>query len=140
MLQSASVRQFYMTQDLEPYLLARIDPAPANVQRAIAATRNPALPETRQMVSLVQLLGEFRQEDELYRVLLHWGRNDQLGAISAVLFRPPLRRFRQDPRFMQIAARAGLVKFWRQSGKWPDFCSEPDLPYDCKVEAAKIAP
>ena len=22
---------------------------------------------------------------------------------------------------------------------WPDFCSEPDLPYDCKAEAAKLS-
>jgi len=29
--------------------------------------------------------------------------------------------------------------YWRKSGKWPDFCFDPKLPYDCKVEAAKLA-
>jgi hypothetical protein len=29
----------------------------------------------------------------------------------------------------------GLWDYWRESGHWPDFCSEPGLPYDCKVEA-----
>jgi hypothetical protein len=32
-----------------------------------------------------------------------------------------------------------LLDYWRASGKWPDFCFEPDLPYDCKAEAAKLA-
>ncbi len=139
MLQSASVRQFYMTQDLEPYLIARLDPTQANVRRAIAAIRTPALPETRRMVNLVQLLAEFGREDELYQTLSHWGEPDQIAKISSVFFRPPMRKFRQDRRFMPVAARAGLVDYWRKSGKWPDFCFEPDLPYDCKKEAAKLA-
>lgn len=28
---------------------------------------------------------------------------------------------------------------WLKSGEWPDFCFEPDLPYNCKAEAAKLA-
>ena len=54
------------------------------------------------------------------------------------MFRSSLHKFRDDPRFMEIAARAGLVALWRKTGKWPDFCFEPDLPYDCKKEAAKL--
>jgi len=38
-----------------------------------------------------------------------------------------------------LAARVGLVDYWRTSGHWPDFCFEPGLPYDCKAEAAKLA-
>ena len=45
----------------------------------------------------------------------------------------------RDRRFMPFAARLGLVDYWRSSGKWPDFCAEPGLPYDCKAEAAKYA-
>jgi hypothetical protein len=62
----------------------------------------------------------------------------QLTSARAALFRPSLHKFRQDPRFMTLAARAGLVAFWRKTGKWPDFCFGPDLPYDCKKEAAKL--
>jgi TolB-like protein len=47
----------------------------------------------------------------------------------------PLRR---DPRFIRMVAKVGLVDYWRSSGNWPDFCSEPGLPYDCKVEAARL--
>ena len=58
--------------------------------------------------------------------------------LSAVLFRPVLKPFRQEARFMQVAHRFGLADYWRKTGKWPDFCFEPDLPYDCKAEAAKL--
>ena len=45
----------------------------------------------------------------------------------------------RDRRFMPLMAKLGLVDYWRSSGEWPDFCSDPGLPYDCKVEAAKLA-
>ena len=38
---------------------------------------------------------------------------------------------------MQVAARLGLVRYWRQTGYWPDFCTTERLRYDCKTEAAK---
>jgi hypothetical protein len=40
---------------------------------------------------------------------------------------------------MTIAHRFGLSDFWRDTGKWPDFCARPDLPYDCKAEADKLS-
>lgn len=46
---------------------------------------------------------------------------------------------RRDPRFMQLMQRFGLVDYWRSTGHWPDFCSEPGLPYDCMAVAAKLA-
>ncbi len=54
------------------------------------------------------------------------------------LFAPPTRPMRQDRRFVALASHLGLVDYWRTTGKWPDFCSEPGLPYDCKTEAAKL--
>jgi hypothetical protein len=39
---------------------------------------------------------------------------------------------------MRLAKRLGLVDYWERSGKWPDFCIEADLPYECKDEAAKL--
>jgi TolB-like protein len=55
------------------------------------------------------------------------------------LFVPQTDRLRRDPRFMALTGRIGLVDYWRSTGKWPDFCAEPDLPYDCKAVAAQIA-
>ncbi len=79
------------------------------------------------------------------------GRPDQAYAVAAMatdsdpvdpetLFRPFADGMRRDPRFMPLAAKLGLVDYWRRTGKWPDFCAAPDLPYDCKAIAAKLAP
>jgi hypothetical protein len=54
------------------------------------------------------------------------------------LFQPFTASMRRDPRFMALAARIGLVDYWRTSGHWPDFCSEPGLPYDCRAEAEHL--
>jgi DNA-binding winged helix-turn-helix (wHTH) protein/tetratricopeptide (TPR) repeat protein len=47
-------------------------------------------------------------------------------------FYPEMKAFRQDPRFMPLMEKIGLLAYWRESDHWPDFCSEPDLPYDCR--------
>ena len=39
---------------------------------------------------------------------------------------------------MKIISRWGQFDYWRKSGHWPDFCFEPGLAYDCKVEASKL--
>jgi hypothetical protein len=38
---------------------------------------------------------------------------------------------------MRFAARVGLANFWKTSGKWPDYCAAPGLPYDCRAEAER---
>jgi len=55
------------------------------------------------------------------------------------LFYPEMRGVQRDPRFWPLAASYGLVDYWLTSGRWPDFCFEPDLPFDCreKAEAAR---
>lgn len=55
------------------------------------------------------------------------------------LFQPETAPLRDDPRFMAVASRFGLVDYWHRTGRWPDFCSKPDLPYGCSAEAAKLA-
>ena len=62
-----------------------------------------------------------------------------LPIVTGALYAPPTAAMRRDPRFMKLAARLGLVHYWQTTDKWPDFCSEPGLPYDCKAEAAKYA-
>lgn len=65
--------------------------------------------------------------------------NPAAEASSDFLFDPETESLRRDPRFMNLAARFGLVDYWRRTGHWPDFCSEPGLPYDCRQVAAKVA-
>jgi TolB-like protein len=61
-----------------------------------------------------------------------------LEAVGRALFMAQTAPLRRDPRFMPFVAKLGLVDYWRSTGNWPDFCSEPGLPYDCKVEAARF--
>ena len=121
----------------ETFLLARIDPTEANVRRAMAEAQRRLWTDPRAYSDLMQTAGVFHREDELYELLLGWPEA-RIRDVGEVAFRPTLSRFRQDRRFMQIAARAGLIEYWRTSGKWPDFCFESELPYDCKEEAAKL--
>ena len=116
-------------------IAARLDPTPGKIDDAIAALnarweKNPA---TRNTVLIA--LGNFGRVDQVYQLLddpsfLPFVARD-------VLFRPEFAPVRADPRFMQIAARLGLVRYWRQTGYWPDFCTSERLRYDCKTEASK---
>jgi DNA-binding winged helix-turn-helix (wHTH) protein/tetratricopeptide (TPR) repeat protein len=78
------------------------------------------------------------------------GAVDQVFAVAAqakptdpldpeILFRSFADGVRRDRRFMALAARLRLVDAWRSSRKWPDFCSGPQNPYDCRVEAERVA-
>ncbi len=57
---------------------------------------------------------------------------------SILFYYPEMRAFRRDPRFWPLAARMGLTDYWTKSGHWPDFCAEPDLPFDCRKAAAAL--
>jgi TolB-like protein/DNA-binding winged helix-turn-helix (wHTH) protein len=48
------------------------------------------------------------------------------------LFRPALTEFRSDPAVFELFDMNGLLDYWRASDEWPDFCEEPDLPYECR--------
>jgi tetratricopeptide (TPR) repeat protein len=56
------------------------------------------------------------------------------------LFGPMTAALRRDPRFMTLANKFGLPQYWRSTGKWPDFCSDANLPYNCQQAAAKLTP
>lgn len=80
------------------------------------------------LAMLGDLNGAFAQADQ-YRPLNPYA--------APYLFLSPTVAMRADPRFMLLARRLGFVAYWRATGHWPDFCSEPGLPYDCRVEASK---
>ena len=122
----------------EAFLLARIDPSPANVAHAIAISRATAK-EMGFFGSHFEVLAAFGRNDDVYQTLMALPPERIDQGVIMVLFRPNLKNLRQDPRFINVAARFRLLDYWRHSGKWPDFCSDPDLPYDCRTEAARIA-
>lgn len=116
----------------ELLLHARIDPSPKNIDLAIATASGWPAGD-----ALAQMLGEFGRVDEFYRTAAPaWLKSGRPS--REILFRPGLKSIRQDSRFIQMMAEYGVLDYWRTTGKWPDFCFEPDLPYDCKKEAAKL--
>ena len=121
----------------EVFLKARMDPSPANVAASIEASRKRMERASVGAAEYVQTLAQFGKLDELRSFLLAWKPIDQADFLG-VLFRPTFRDFWRDPRSMQVAAHFQMFKYWRRTGTWPDFCSWPDLPYDCKKEAAKL--
>jgi hypothetical protein len=121
------------------FLAARTNPTPANVEKAVADARAFYAKEPASLFNLMQTLGAFGHEDEIYSILLDENRPIDVESVLVVVFRPALHNFRRDPRFMRAAKRIGLLDYWRSTGQWPDLCNETDLPYDCKAEAAKLS-
>lgn len=134
----ALYRKYGTSRMHEAFLQARIEPTPANQQRAIGLARASAARQGYYS-AFSEVLSAFGRDDEVFVALMRLPpeRVDQF--LLQTLFRPTLSRLREKPRFLQIAQRYGLLEYWRTSGNWPDFCSEPDLPYDCKAEAAKLS-
>lgn len=52
--------------------------------------------------------------------------------IRQALFRPSMRELRRTPSIFELFAMTPQLDYWRQTGKWPDFCDEPGFPYDCR--------
>ena len=116
-------------------IAARIQPSPAKIDDAIAAFRARAAFGRSPRIRLLLALGTFGRVEDIYQLL---GDPKYQSLIEPYqLFRPEFAGVRADPRFMPVAAKAGLVRYWRESGSWPDFCSGEQLRYDCKAEAAK---
>lgn len=56
----------------------------------------------------------------------------------SLLFWPDAAGLRTEPAFFQKMKKLGLVKWWIARKQWPDFCAEPNLKYNCDVEARKL--
>ena len=121
---------------LAPVLTARIDPSAENIAQARSLIRYSLRHHPEASTGPVHGHGQFGIADELFSLLdpsIHTEPE-----LFSVLFRPPFHEFRKNRQFMALAARFGLVDYWQKTGVWADFCREPDLPYDCKAEAAKF--
>lgn len=142
---SAALRAINSGERIAPpqtisFLRAREDPTAFNIERALADEHAYYRAEPDNPGGLIQALGQFGRTEEVIRILLNFRGAGTAGDGSEILFRPALEEVRRDPRFMVIANNFNLLHYWTRSGHWPDFCSKPDLPYDCKAEAMKLRP
>jgi tetratricopeptide (TPR) repeat protein len=126
------------SQTRESFLRAKIEPTKQNIDRAVQLGMSGYSDTGRGMGQIILILGEFDKKEEAFKILL--GRQDpfEIPYFVELLFRPAQADLRADPRFMLVASRFGLVDYWQRSGDWPDFCADPDLPYNCKIEANKL--
>jgi TolB-like protein len=124
---------------LEGFLQARATGTRADSDRAIAKLRLAAERGRLSAAFLFKSLVSLHRLDEAFDFAAPGPGN--LGAMEGGwLFEPGMEAAQRDPRFWPLAARLGLVAYWRKRGAWPDFCSEPDLPFDCATEAARVSP
>ena len=119
------------------YIRARRDPTDANVSAFLRSMEESGLVGPRAVFAL-QGLGEMNRVDDFFAVAARPGVAKSISKDTYALFRPWVAPARRDPRFMRLAQQVGLVDYWQKTGNWPDFCSDPDLPYNCKAEAAKL--
>jgi len=135
MYKSGKVSRQYLTPATESFLEARIDRSPAKVERAVQEARAVS---KEYLGPYFDTLAEFGRKEELIKALSDFDPGHGTG--YAGVFRTEFAFVRNDVRFMAIMKKWGSqFDYWRKSGKWPDFCFDPKLPYDCKVEAAKLA-
>ena len=123
----------------EKFLEARIDPSPARIETALSAFRE----RSRKVAGdwgYLQALGTFGRVDEAFRLLESPEQLEGFGAGEDAFFRIHMRSIYFDPRFIRVAQRMGMLDYWQGSGRWPDFCRDPKLPYDCKNVAATLRP
>lgn len=115
----------------------RADPSAAHdaeAERAFVASMR-AIPDIN--LWTLETLSFLHRVDEAYtyadRMPPRQTDEDFTNSLFGVVNRP----LRADPRFMTLAARLGVAAIWKATDQWPDFCSEPDLGYDCRVEATR---
>jgi tetratricopeptide (TPR) repeat protein len=117
-------------------LIARENPTPENVQDAVniwRAAMEAKVFHGAATTHYMLTLGTFGKMDEAWRLVADPDVRPLI--LPQTFFRPEFESMRDEPRFMALAAQYGLVRYWRWSGHWPDFCD--GVRYDCKTEAAK---
>jgi TolB-like protein len=90
-------------------------------QQMLAVLRRTSDVGEQAQVTLADALGDRDLALRTLRTHLNLGR----GKYSSTWFAPWLMVYsgaRSDPLFKELMREGGLVDFWRQSGKWPDFC------------------
>lgn len=64
--------------------------------------------------------------------LIEKALQDGKAGATYLLFEPSLESARRTPQFARIVQRYGLVAYWRETHRLPDFCKEADPPSLCR--------
>ncbi|MEO0815922.1 MAG: winged helix-turn-helix domain-containing protein [Pseudomonadota bacterium] len=69
--------------------------------------------------------------------LIEGGADATVYDETIIHFYPDMAPFRQDHRFWIMMDRYGLVDYWAETDRWPDFCTMEALPVDCRTMARR---
>jgi len=129
---------------LKLYLLARKSGRPADSNSAAGAIRSAAVDGKLRLDIATKALVSLGRTDMAFELLQGVNRAlppeiDQAPANSGTSFllSPATAPLRTDPRFWAVANTQGLVSYWMDSGKWPDFCGKEQPRKQCQESAAK---
>jgi DNA-binding winged helix-turn-helix (wHTH) protein/TolB-like protein len=99
------------------------------IERIRAAADQGKIPREIEIM-MIAGLGDAKQAIEAANL----GLDHQNLEPRLFLFAPITRNMRQDPGFLPLASRLGLIQYWRQTGKWPDFCTDQGRRAECSPE------
>ncbi len=103
----------------------------------LVAAAKPTWSDSSEIVSALAQLGDV---DAALKLANDLAVADPVYYNQPALFEPASAPMRRDARFMAVMSRLGLTDYWRSKDRWPDFCAEPGLRYDCKSEAIRVSP
>jgi DNA-binding winged helix-turn-helix (wHTH) protein/tetratricopeptide (TPR) repeat protein len=126
------------SQMAEALAVARQSPTPENIQAALDAGRLPGIRFPAAPFWRLQALGHFDRVDEALAMMADPAIAPQLRDGPEVLFRHHMRSVRLDPRFMSVMHEIGLVALWLETDRWPDFCRDALIRYNCRQEAERL--
>lgn len=116
---------------------ARATPTPALRDAAYQAFATSMQAHPQIDLDTLEKLAMLQRVDEAYATADRLPAESVDNETTDLLFTTVTAPLRADPRFMTLSARLGLVAIWTQTDRWPDFCAESTLPYDCRVEAKR---
>jgi TolB-like protein/class 3 adenylate cyclase/tetratricopeptide (TPR) repeat protein len=79
----------------------------------------------------IEMLVNMKDWDAAARMLEQWGATSRPAL--AYLYRDDWSPLRVRPEFWRLMEREGLASFWRETGKWPDFCKQPREKANCET-------
>jgi tetratricopeptide (TPR) repeat protein len=132
-MMSDAVARDTLAPEWRPFIEARLDPTPSKIEAALAPFRARFQRDPRDVVGYLQNLVTFGKVDEAFAVLANPEVYRGLKFATETLFRSHVAPLRADPRFLEVARRLDLLQFWRATDRWPDFCADPALRYDCRT-------
>lgn len=127
------------TTAFELLLKARKSGTAVDGEAAMAAFRAVGRAGRADPCHVVKAAATLGRVDEAFAALAAPGMEAASSPDTGCLFDPATEPLRHDPRFWPIAAKAGLVRYWRLRDRWPDFCSGPGRVVDCRAKAARGA-